>query len=723
MDSKNADDLPCFADIRWDENGQPISRTYEDVYFSRHDGLEESRFVFLTKNNLPQRWQEDMPQSCFTIGETGFGSGLNFIATWQLWNQQNTASKWLHFISIEKHPWKIHDLECASELWPELKLLYQKLIAVYPATAVRGFYNIVFPEHRVRLTLIIDDIQNALNQLLQSDHPLFQNATNHRGFDAWYLDGFAPSKNAGMWHSSAIEKISYLSSTNTTLATFSSASMVRKALEESGFKIKKCSGFGKKREMITAEFLGPSIDRKNIPQTALQTNSRRSTFEVPWFLAKQTEFNNNQIEKNELTVIIGAGLAGCQTAYALALRNRNVVLLERNSEIASAASGAAQGIVYGKLSTDDDGLAQLNLNSLLFAHGFYNQFWNSSEKIGSKCGVLQLAHDSKEQKLWKNLKTFYENRTEIFSFIDDKKSSEISGIDVAHNAISFPSLGWINPKTLCEQLTSHPNITVRTNCHVESLSLNDDIVGGWSLNDKDRNTIVNAQTVIIANAANAALFEQTKNLPLKAIRGQLSYLHKDLINKNIRSVLCGKGYIAPETPTIFGEHSQTLGATFTLHNHDKEICLDDHRENMRSIHQQNPSALPWASDNVQTAYSDTNFIQGMIDEQALSGYVDFRCSTPDYLPIVGPVPKHDEFIADFALLRKNSLASIPKAGNYWPGLYVNVGYGSRGLAYTPICAELLASQICGDILPLPRNLVKALHSARFIIRDLARNKI
>jgi len=718
MNTTEADTSPSFADIQWDEFGQPFSLRFKDVYFSCREGLDETRYVFLDKNNLQNRWQEDSNQTCFTIGETGFGSGLNFIATWQLWNRCKIKDQWLHYISIEKHPFRQSDLLRASKLWPELKEFYQELIAAYPATAVKGFYTLVFSQYRIRLTLIIDDVQNALSQLLQSNHPLFQNATNQRGIDAWFLDGFAPNKNSDMWQQSTIEKIARLSSPSATLTTFSTADAVRHSLQTVGFKVTRCPSFGIEREMICAEFSSADSYKEEFPESLRQASSRRSGFEVPWFINNKRTENR---EEDKLVVIIGAGLSACQTAHALAQRGRKVVLLEKNSDIANAASGANQGVVYGKLSSDDDGLAELNLTSLLYAHGFYQQFWNHSEGVGNSCGVLQLAYNQKEKKLWQDLKDFYGNRSDIFSFINAKDASDIAGITIEHDAISFPSLGWIRLKTLCKQLTSHPNINIRTNCTVETLLFNDGQNPTWSLIDKSGSLIVNAKSVVIANATNALSFEQVSHLPLKAIRGQLSYLHGKLVNEKIRSVVCGKAYIAPSTMTQKGEKNQTLGATFTLHNHSPELSLDDHQKNISVIAQQTPSALPWLE--LVKADLDKNDLLEYTRQKTLSGFVDFRCSTPDYLPIVGPVPKYEDFITDYALLRKNALANIPTPGNYWPGLHVNVGYGSRGLAYSPICAELLAAQICGDILPLSRNLVKALHPARFIIRNLARNKI
>ncbi|BBM02746.1 hypothetical protein [Microbulbifer sp. GL-2] len=120
------------ADIEWREDGQPLSRAYDDIYFSTASGLEETRYVFLQQNSLTERWAELAENSIFTIGETGFGTGLNFLATWELWQKTAPMSARLHFISVEKFPLQSQDLSRALELWPQLQPFCQQLINNYP---------------------------------------------------------------------------------------------------------------------------------------------------------------------------------------------------------------------------------------------------------------------------------------------------------------------------------------------------------------------------------------------------------------------------------------------------------------------------------------------------------------------------------------------------------------------------------------------------------------
>ena len=170
----------------------------------------------------------------------------------------------------------------------------------------------------------------------------------------------------------------------------------------------------------------------------------------------------------------------------------------------------------------------------------------------------------------------------------------------------------------------------------------------------------------------------------------------------IKAVLCGEGYIAP---AVDGVH--TLGATYNLGETITTVRSEDHQANMQQLA---------ATDAALAERFDE------LDINQLQGRVAFRCTTPDYLPVAGPAPKLDDYLQDYKLMRKNARAHIPIEGSTWQGLYINIGHGSRGLSYAPLCAELVASQICGEVPPMELDLQQSLHPGRFIIRDIKRNK-
>jgi tRNA 5-methylaminomethyl-2-thiouridine biosynthesis bifunctional protein len=227
------------ATLYWNEAGVPVSETFDDVYYSQENGLEESRHVFLQGNDLPQRWHNH-PQRHFCIGELGFGTGLNFLLTWQAWRELPESRPDLHYLSIEKHPLTHAALASALDAWPALALLAKPLLDAYPGL-LAGQHRVLLDDGRVRLDLWWEDAAEALQDLADREQQLV---------DAWYLDGFAPSHNATMWSAPLLQAAAALSRPGATLATFTVAGHVRRTLAGAGFQIEKVSGYGRKRECL-----------------------------------------------------------------------------------------------------------------------------------------------------------------------------------------------------------------------------------------------------------------------------------------------------------------------------------------------------------------------------------------------------------------------------------------------------------------------------------------
>ncbi len=237
-----------FANIEWCENKGtyvPYSLDFNDVYFNTDDGLAETEHVFITHNQLPQRFS-NANLSSFTIIETGFGTGLNFLAVSALWLQLAPKNATLHYIGIEKMPLSLADLARAHALWPQFTEISQALIKQYPSlnsTLKTGTHHFSIAADRIQLDLQTDEIMLVLPQLTQIT-------------DAWLLDGFAPAKNAAMWSSEVFAQMTRLSKIGTTFATFTSAGHVKRGLQRAGFAVSKHKGFGKKREMLSGIFTG-----------------------------------------------------------------------------------------------------------------------------------------------------------------------------------------------------------------------------------------------------------------------------------------------------------------------------------------------------------------------------------------------------------------------------------------------------------------------------------
>lgn len=216
----------------------PRSEQFDDVYFSVQDGLAETRHVFLDGNNLPYAWGE---KESFTICETGFGTGLNFLAVLQLLERSESPRK-LHYISFEKFPLeKAYIAECLSG-WVELGDKLDELLSVYPSDINKKISKLTIND-RVDVTLIFGDVNDEIPKLQEK-------------VDCWFLDGFKPSSNPDMWSEVVFENMARLSHGETTFATFTSAGFVRRGLKAVGFDVQKVRGFGRKREMCVGQYMG-----------------------------------------------------------------------------------------------------------------------------------------------------------------------------------------------------------------------------------------------------------------------------------------------------------------------------------------------------------------------------------------------------------------------------------------------------------------------------------
>ncbi len=668
------------AQISWQGDGTPLSSQFDDVYFSRHSGLQETRHVFLESNRLDERLAalQNSASNSLCVGETGFGTGLNFLCTWQLRNQVSPSCH-LHFFSAEKYPLTREDMVTALAVWPELAPLSARLIEHYPVLTP-GWHRISFNHDRVDLSLFVGDVHDAVANL---DTPV----------DAWFLDGFSPAKNPDMWTDKLFRYMARASHKGTTLGTFTAAGSVREGLRKAGFEVERIKGFARKRHMTRGRFTGQHPGE--IDQADLDSLPENPT---PWFARPTYSF------KNKRAIIIGGGLAGTSAAHSLARRGWAVSLYEQHPRLASEASGNSQGVLYNKVS------AEPSLKSDFYTAGYLYSLQQLRELFPVQatgptnwqpCGVLQLGYSDQEQLRQRDLLSNNPQPEELVYPVLAEQASRLAGIDLPTGGLFFPGGGWANPRALCEKYVDLPNINVQTGVQVARLDFDQ---GKWRLLDSEDGVIDNAEVVILANANDARKFNQTGFLPVKPIRGQTTRVPYSG-NNNLTTVICGNAYI---TPGLDGHYQ--MGATFNLNSRETGCTEADHATNLKRISEMTPSLA--SSLGLKT-----------LDIRRLSGRVGFRASSPDYLPLVGPVPDIQAFVRDYASLRKDAHLPQHKKGVYLPGLYVTTGHGSKGLTTCPLAGEILAACLCNEVYPVAKRLADAVNPARFVIRDLKRNRI
>ena len=663
------------AILDWDQDGIPVSSQFGDIYFSKQNGLAETRYVFLEKNNLSKRLnqlaQTPFPRLC--IGETGFGTGLNFLSAWQLRDEIVPECR-LHFVSVEKYPLSRDDLIKALSFWPELNIYAERLISDYPALTA-GWHHVSFYDHRVELNLFLGDA--------------LEGYSDYQGtIDAWFLDGFAPAKNPPMWSNTLFMELARLSHEGTSFSTFTAASAVREGLKKAGFEVNRTRGFGRKRHMLTGV----------LPVSAQPHETQLNTRQVaaPWFA-----INKNRQSDIGNAVVIGGGLAGTSAAVSLARRGWQVVLCEGNQQLGNEASGNEQGILYNKLSAEPSISSDFYTAGYLYSQRQFTQLQTNHEKFWHACGVLQLGYNAEEERRQARFMAGNPQPRSMVVPVNSQQASKIAGITLTTGGLFFPSGGWAAPNVICKQQASHANIELKLGVQIAQIRRDND---AWLLFDDHEQLVASTKVLIVANAHGANRFEVIQELPLKAIRGQTTNIPANP-NISLNTVLCGKGYIGP---AIAGRHH--MGATFNLDCAEKECRTIDHQTNLTQLAELAPSL---AADLNLSALSDRD----------ISGRVGFRCTTPDYLPLVGPVPDRSAFLSDYASLRKNALFQTTVRGTYLPGLYLSVGHGSKGLTSCPLAGELIAAYINQEPFPISTQLTHALNPGRFLIRSLKRNKI
>jgi tRNA 5-methylaminomethyl-2-thiouridine biosynthesis bifunctional protein len=583
--------------LRFTQPGVPYSEAFDDVYHSTAGGVGQARHVFLNGNDVTKRWAG---RERFVILETGFGAGINFLATWQAWRGDPLRPRRLHFVSIEKHPFAAADAKSIFASLAEIRGEAAELEAKWP-TLVPGAQRIELDGGSVVLTLFFADVGVARDLRLAAD--------------AFYLDGFAPAKNPDMWTPALMRSLARLAAPGATAATWSVAATVRHALEETGFAVEKRPGFGEKKEMLVARYIKPG-----------------RIFSTP--------------EKRSATVI-GAGLAGAAVCERLCARGWSVTLLERRAGPAREASGNHAGAFHPLVSPDDSVFARVTRAAFLASL----QRWPSLEARWDECGVLQLARDEKETLSQRRSVAALALPPDYAQLVSRDEAAGHAGMPVAAGGLWFPRGGWVQPASLAEAQLFACGERLERRFNIEAKDLSE----------------FKSKTVILANGVEAVRLHPLPHLRLRRVRGQVTYVSAASVDAPRVVVLRG-GMVLPALDELC-----VVGATYDLEDDDPAPRVESHASNLERA----AGILPGFT----------------FDPKAVHGRVAFRAVAADRLPVVGNL-----------------------SGNN----YGAFAYGSRGLLWSTLAAELIASELEGEPLPMEGTLCDALSPARFARRAARR---
>jgi tRNA 5-methylaminomethyl-2-thiouridine biosynthesis bifunctional protein len=512
------------ATLAFDEKGLPFSPGFGDVYHPHSGPFSQARQVFLQGNGLPARWQG---RAQFTILETGFGLGNNFLATWAAWKDDPKRCERLLFVSLEKHPLSATDMQRAHAQSSQPDLAEQLIAAWPPLTP--NLHALGFEAGRVRLLLGLGDASTLAREVVAS-------------VDAFFLDGFAPARNEAMWSPELFKALGRLAAPGATAATWSAARTVKDGLTQAGFAVQLAPGGGAKRDITLATF-APRAPQARAP-------ARRRLDPRP-----------------ERALIIGGGLAGAATAHALMQRGIDCTVLDRHAEPAAEASGNPAGLFHGTLAADDGTHARWHRAASFFAARAVRQAV-AQGLPGAVDGFLRLENDL-DVAAMERLLDAQALPSSYVQALPPAAASARAGMALPSAAWFYPEGGWVDPRALVMYWLKQAHW--RGDATVARLNLVDD---DWQALDAQGHVLGHAPLIVLANGLEALRLADLPANALQARRGQLSWAPVETDTAPRLPVASG-GYVLR-----LSDGCVVMGATNSADDADATVRDADHAHNL-----------------------------------------------------------------------------------------------------------------------------------------------
>lgn len=499
---------------------------FDDLYHPKSGAFAQAQQVFLAGNGLPQRWRG---RERFTILETGFGLGNNFLATWAAWRDDPARCERLFFVSIEKHPLLPPDLVRAHAASPAPGLARQLIDAWPPASC--NLHLLDFEGGRVRLLLALGDVQAWARELVAR-------------VDAFYLDGFAPARCPAMWDRAVFAMLARLAAPDATAATWSAARAVRDGLQSAGFVVHAAPGSGGKRDMTLARY-APRFTPPAPP-------GRRLPAQAP-----------------SHALVVGAGLAGAATARALALQGIACTVIDRHAEPAAEASGNPAGLFHGAVMGHDGPHARWLRAAALVAESTLRAAVARGVP-GCIDGLLQL----QGQVSLPTMQALLERQAlpaRYVHAVSAASASQMAAITLERPAWFYPGGGWIDPAAVVRDALATPGVTFCGVTNVQRISRQG---ATWQLFDANDRVLAEAPLLVLANADDALRLAALPRAWLQRQRGQVSYGY-NATARTPRIPVASGGYVLGLL-----DGRLLFGATRQINDADVAVRDRDHRDNL-----------------------------------------------------------------------------------------------------------------------------------------------
>jgi tRNA 5-methylaminomethyl-2-thiouridine biosynthesis bifunctional protein len=477
--------------------------------------------------------------------------------------------------------------------------------------------------------------------------------------DFWYWDGFAPSKNPDAFSDELFSAVQKRSTLGTRGVSFTAAGWVRRSLEPRGFQVSKRPGYGKKRECIEAVLIAEA-----------EKNSG-----LAWFSRERFHCLN----PGDHIGVLGAGLAGTAIARTLAERGFNVSVYDGNG-IAYRASSNSVGLFNVQLSKKINPISRFSQASLTH---LIRELKNL--EIPHHLGISRRDPDAAE---------CLESSVYPESFYQ-----------IREDGVHFPACGMINPRTLCEKRMAHPLIQFHEKSIVRVERTNEKCIlfaaGDEKVADVDH--LVYALGADVVLKTSILQHESIDNLPLRAIRGQTILVKSTSESEALSEVLVEDGYASPVALAVTGHPHHLIGATFQA----KDILPNQEAIDSEKLILE--AKVKWSQ------------FRNLNPHSIVSSKIGFRASSPDKLPLIGPLADVDFAKTEYSRALKGAVSPRLPPLKITPREWALMGLGSRGISFSSLGSEILASLMTGFPLPIETDLFHHLHPIRFTIRTLKKS--